>query len=297
MDNRTSQILAVFAQAPDRHPNAYAYVRVSTEKQSAEAQLTELLNYCQKNSIFVPPDHIVIDEGRSGTIPWKQRRLGALIPKLRNGDLLLVPEISRLGRKMGEIQFLIQHFIDTKIILHDIKHNLRLDTTIGVMMIQMFIMFAFMERELTSERTKTGMANAVAKGKKLGRPVGKTGRSKLDAGAKTWLRMEADGKSYKDIGEVIGADPTTVRDWLHKRHSQADAKLREIPKTNSGERLSLLKDALELGPSKAVLAETMEGFKMHDPANHPEAAALVALAYSPMEPRDGPAQDISPASR
>ncbi len=47
-------------------------------------------------------------------------------------------------------------------------------------MITMFGLFAEIERDLLSERTKMGLANAKAKGKKLGRPVGRLGKHKLD---------------------------------------------------------------------------------------------------------------------
>ena len=47
-------------------------------------------------------------------------------------------------------------------------------------MIALFGLFAEVERDLISERTKEGLAAAKAKGKRLGRPKGALGTSRLD---------------------------------------------------------------------------------------------------------------------
>ena len=60
-------------------------------------------------------------------------------------------------------------------------------------MIALFGLFAEVERDLISERTKEGLAAAKAKGKRLGRPKGALGTSRLD------------GKE-QDIRALLGKD-------------------------------------------------------------------------------------------
>ena len=76
----------------------YGYVRVSTEKQTVENQKLSIGSYIKAKSL---PDNIVrVSETESWTKSYKSRQLGVLVEELQKGDILLISELSRLGRNM-----------------------------------------------------------------------------------------------------------------------------------------------------------------------------------------------------
>lgn len=80
----------------------YAYIRVSTEKQSVKNQKEEIRNYAKihklRNINFT-------SETISGTKAPENRKLGELINLLQKNDVLIVTELSRLGRSLTMIFF------------------------------------------------------------------------------------------------------------------------------------------------------------------------------------------------
>ena len=124
------------------------------------------------------------------------------------GDLLLVSEISRLGRSVGQIIQIVDDLIKYKINFIAIKENIRLNGKQDIqskVMVTMFGLFAEIERDLISERTREGLVAARAKGKVLGRPKGSHGKSILDgkeAEIKTLLSKKIPKASVAKILEV-----------------------------------------------------------------------------------------------
>ena len=149
-----------FDNFPSVDLGTYIYLRVSTEKQSTDGQLKEVHEYCERNRLYPPANNIFIDHGVSGKINWKERKLFDIVQKLEKKNVLIVPELSRLGRNMTEIQSLIHILvIEKKVMIHDIKNNLKLDGSFqSSVMAMLFSMCAEMERTLISERVKKGMS-------------------------------------------------------------------------------------------------------------------------------------------
>ncbi len=96
--------------------------------------------------------------------------------KLVDGDLLLVTELSRLGRSTGEVIDLIDELIQGGIQIVIIKQNLTLDKNKddiqSLTMITLLSLFAQMERMMISRRTKEALAARKAQGVTLGKPTG-----------------------------------------------------------------------------------------------------------------------------
>ena len=118
--------------------------------------------------------------------------LGTLEP----GDRLLVSELSRLGRSLSQVIQIVETLVHRKIRFIAIKEAIEFDGKQDLqtkVMIALFGLFAEVERDLISERTKEGLAAAKAKGKRLGRPKGALGTSRLD------------GKE-QDIRALLGKD-------------------------------------------------------------------------------------------
>ena len=71
-------------------------------------------------------------------------------------------------------------------------------------MVTMFGLFAEIERDLISERTKAGLAAARAKGRLLGRPKGTLGKSKMDGKEEEIRDLLAKGVNKTAISKILG---------------------------------------------------------------------------------------------
>jgi DNA invertase Pin-like site-specific DNA recombinase len=111
-----------------------------------------------------------------------QRGIEDLLGTLAAGDRLVVSELSRLGRSLGQVIRIVDELVKQKVHFVAIKEAIRFDEKQDMqtkVMIALFGLFAEVERELISQRTKEGLAVARAKGRLLGRPKGSLGKSKL----------------------------------------------------------------------------------------------------------------------
>lgn len=148
----------------------YGYIRVSTDMQTTENQKLAIEQWCIDNNKHVDE---WISETISGTKLPKDRKLGGLLNKLQQDDVLIVTELSRLGRSLTMIFNEIQLLIDKKVKLYAIKENFILaDDIQSKVLIFAFGLSAEIERQLISERTKQGLVRAKAKGKQIGHPKG-----------------------------------------------------------------------------------------------------------------------------
>lgn len=152
----------------------YGYLRVSTLQQDVEAQKTAVSDYCAKAGITI--DHW-IETTISSRKSLKDRGINDLLASLKKNDLLIVSELSRLGRSILELSQIIDHLVKKRVRLVCIKQNidLRYESGNGLdmaskILLNTFSMLAEVERDLISERTKYGLALAKQKGKTLGNP-------------------------------------------------------------------------------------------------------------------------------
>ena len=125
-----------------------------------------------------------------------------------------------MGRSVGEIITTIDTLVQKKIRFIAIKENIRLNGTQdlqGKVMVTMFGLFADIERELISMRTKEGLAAARAKGKQLGRPKGTLGKSKLDGKEEEIKRLLGLGVSQSSIAKITGVHSTTLHRFIKSR--------------------------------------------------------------------------------
>lgn len=151
--------------------NTYGYVRVSSTDQNEDRQMIAL------SACDIPKKNIYIDKqsGKDFDRPQYKR----LTQKLRNGDLLYIISIDRLGRNYEEIQKqwrLLTKEIRIDICVFDMPSlNTRqgkdlLGTFIADLVLQILSFVAQSERENIKKRQAEGIAAAKAKGIKFGRP-------------------------------------------------------------------------------------------------------------------------------
>ena len=140
--------------------------------------------------------------------------------RLQPADVLLVSELSRLGRSVSQIIFLIEKLIAKKVRLVAIKEGIDLlgkaDLQTKVM-ITLFSLFAELERDLISERTKEGLAQARAKGKIIGRPKGALGKSKLDGKENEIQLLLQKRVSKSAIARILEVPDPTLRHFIKSR--------------------------------------------------------------------------------
>jgi DNA invertase Pin-like site-specific DNA recombinase len=98
----------------------YAYIRVSTDKQETENQRYEILKYSNQKKLG---NVEFVEETVLGRKSWKDRKIGELVEKLGKGDVLIVMELSRLGRSMLEIMELLSILLRKGVELHVVKNN------------------------------------------------------------------------------------------------------------------------------------------------------------------------------
>jgi DNA invertase Pin-like site-specific DNA recombinase len=118
--------------------------------------------------------------------PWAQ--LLALIQTLQTGDRLMVSELARLGRSLGQMVQIVERLLQRGVRLVAMKDAIRFEgqQTLQIKaMIAIFGLFPKVERDLIVERTRKGLAAARAKRKRLGRPKGAWGSRNLMARDKT----------------------------------------------------------------------------------------------------------------
>ncbi len=146
------------------------YIRVSTDKQDADSQRHLLLEYAQAHKLIIDEWVAVEISSRKTT---KERRIDELLARLKQGDTLIVAELSRLGRNMLETLNIIHELTENGVSLVFVRQP-ELSTTgpHTKLLLAIYSYFAESERDFISLRTKNGLAAAKASGIQLGRPKG-----------------------------------------------------------------------------------------------------------------------------
>ncbi|HHM2986355.1 recombinase family protein [Staphylococcus aureus] len=136
------------------------YARVSTISQSLETQINLLkAEGCIK----------IFSEKVSGK-KTNRSKLDECLKYLREGDVLVVTKIDRLGRTTKQLinlaSWLQEHNIELKIL----DGNFNMNSPLGKMIFTVMSGFAELETDLNRERTLEGLNEAKARGRKGGRP-------------------------------------------------------------------------------------------------------------------------------
>ena len=150
----------------------YLYSRVSTDEQTTAQQERAVYEWLHHRGMEV--DVVVSDEGISGGVSYKDRKLGKeLLPIMKAGDMLIVSEISRLGRSMFDLSTLIHTELKPRkirLVVVAMGLDLRCDhlTAMDELILNNFSFAAQLEKQLISERTKSALDVKKAQGVKLG---------------------------------------------------------------------------------------------------------------------------------
>jgi DNA invertase Pin-like site-specific DNA recombinase len=197
----------------ENEPKTIGYLRVSKETQDLEKNRADILALANREDLGRVE---FVEEKASGRIAWRKRKIADILNELREGDSLIVSELSRLGRSMLECMEILSIASDAGIRIYAIKGSWRLDETIQSKIIAMaFSMAAEIERELISARTKEALRARKASGLPLGRPKG-PGKSKLDQFRPEIEALLANGSTQKFVAKRYNTTPGNLSNWMKK---------------------------------------------------------------------------------
>jgi DNA invertase Pin-like site-specific DNA recombinase len=197
----------------------YGYIRVSTDQQSTSNQKFEINRYAASHNIQIDK---WVEETISSRKPLNKRKLGSLLAELKDGDILISTEMSRLGRSLLEVMGILQHCLAQNCQIWTLKEHYKLGSDIASKVLAFaFGLSAEIERQLISERTKMSLDKLKSQGKHLGRPFGAKSKSlKLSKNTKRVKDLMAKGLPKAQIARLLGVDKLTLYSFLKKLESE-----------------------------------------------------------------------------
>lgn len=185
---------------------AVIYCRVSTDDQSCERQEQDLQAFAQRAGFEVIE---IYKEIASGTKNDRAARIEIMaLAQARKIDVVLVTELTRWGRSTVDLLNTLQELNTYNVsIIAERGDQFDLSTAQGKMIAGVLAVLAQFERDLLSERTKSGLRAAVARGKHLGRPKGNRTDNKHRTAV---LELKSAGFSYREIADKLKVSKDTV---------------------------------------------------------------------------------------
>lgn len=238
------------------------YARVSKADQSLNQQLAQLR--------ALGCDEIYTDQmsGKTARRDGLQAALGALSA----GDQLMVPAFDRLGRNHRDLLDIAQELESKGVSLRSLREDIDTTTPLGRMFYAICSIFAQFERDLISDRTKTGLAAAKAAGRRGGRPKA------MDANMRNTIEQKLVGTnlSISAIAKEHGISPSTIYNVFPGGRSALVAQRFNIVSdfTIGADRFQVVEDSVSGEFYWRLAGETAEQTKApYGPFKTPEDAA------------------------
>lgn len=183
------------------------YARVSTKDQDLQMQ---------RDALTAAGCVEIFEEKVSGR-KLDRPALAEMLKMLREGDRVVVYKLDRISRSTKHLIELAERFDETGVEFVSLHDNIDTSTPMGKFFFRMMASIAELERDITSERTKSGLASARARGRKGGRP--KIDQKKINTAFKMY-----DSKQYSvaEITKAVGITAPTLYRYLKKRPQQPE---------------------------------------------------------------------------
>ncbi len=194
-----------------------AYLRTSTDKQDLGNQKLEILEWARKKDLKIDE---FVQITMSSRKTRKQRRIEEVLQMLADSDTLIVTELSRLGRSTAEVIALVNELVARNIRVIILKQNLDISQhdMSSKIVITLFSLFAELERDLISLRTKEALAAKKQQGVLLGKPKGTIQKSKFDADLERIKDLLKLGLSVRKIASLLGyKNHLALNTYINKR--------------------------------------------------------------------------------
>ena len=175
------------------------YARVSTLDQNLELQTEALIKAgCKK----------IFEDKLSGS---RTERPGLFKAQeaLRDGVTLVVWKLDRLGRSVKHLVDLVGQLHKQGVQFKSLTDSIDTGTAPGRFFFHVMASLAEMERELTIERTRAGLAVARQLGRKGGRK-----RQMTDSKIKSAKKLLASGVPPRDVASNLGVSVPTLYRWI-----------------------------------------------------------------------------------
>ena len=188
-------------------------------RQDTTRQVEDLQRYATTNGLEVIR---IVEEHQSGGKSNKDRPIlqeALSFCKENHIDIILVSELSRLGRKCDEILETIKYLKDNRINCYFLKEQLSIFSLDGKENPYLTIMCAVLgtaaelEREAIYYRLKSGREKYIRDGGKVGKPKGSgvKDRAQLASEYKSIIRCLRSGQSVRHTALITGYSPSTVQ--------------------------------------------------------------------------------------
>ena len=199
------------------------YCRVSTDDQSCERQKRDLMAFTQRAGYEVVG--IWKEVGSGVKTDRSERKKVMALAQDRRIEGIVVTELTRWGRSTIDLIQTLQQLQAWGVSLKaQTGLDFDLSTPQGKMMASVMAALAEFERDLLSERIRSGLAAAKAKGKQIGRRAGQ--RVKADRVGPKVLELREQGFTYRQIARKLNISKNTVTDIV-KRHRQTEPQVEE----------------------------------------------------------------------
>jgi DNA invertase Pin-like site-specific DNA recombinase len=189
------------------------YARVSTVKQDLDRQIDALVR------VGIVRERIYVDKKSGATVD--RPGLRAVLEYAREGDVIVVHTLDRLGRTVRDTLNMIHELSERGIGVRNLADPIRIDSTnpgdpMAQLAVVLLALFAQMERTYTIERAAHARAVATAKGRRVGRPV-LVDRDKLEYAA----HLRDQGDTIAEIVTKTGIPRTSLYRHLPPRPAPA----------------------------------------------------------------------------
>jgi len=188
------------------------YARVSTAKQDLDRQVDAL------RQAGIAPERIYLDKKSGATTD--RPGLKAALAYARDGDVIVVHTLDRLGRTVRDTLNLIHDLAERGVGVRNLADPIRVDSTnpddpMAQLAVVLLALFGQMERTYTLERAAHARAVATANGRRIGRPP-VVDPSKIAYA----VHLRDTGHSIADIVAKTGIARTSLYRHLPPRPAQ-----------------------------------------------------------------------------
>lgn len=178
------------------------YARVSTEAQNLSRQI-DALNAYGVDELYT--------EKMTGTKSHRPE-LDKVRLRMREGDIVVVESLSRLGRSTRDLLNLLDEFDGKGVQLVSLKESIDTATPTGKLLVTVLSAISQFERDLIVQRTEEGLKAARARGRKGGRP--KTDDKVLQRAVKLY---QTKAYTAREIANLCGISVATLYRTLADR--------------------------------------------------------------------------------